>query len=207
MDESDTILIAQAQQNGEAFSALYEKYVHKVYNYFWYRIGHDRDIARDLTQETFLNAFEHLPTFRSRGYSYLTYLLTLAHNLLANYYRKKKEFSLEVLTHDIPEEMRGSAVDEELLGRVWRTINALEPIEREVMLLKHHKELSVREVAHVVRKSENAVKLVLSRAQRKVRKVIKLEDVRRLGEQPPQLPPLDFTRRKGRSHRSGNSLA
>jgi len=70
---------------------------------FGIRTGHQKDTAEDLTQETFLRAFKHLSHFQNRGYSYLSYLLTIAHNVLVNYYRSHKLIPLSAFEGiDIP---------------------------------------------------------------------------------------------------------
>src|SRR4051812_5110195 len=88
MNQEDTNLVKLAKENPRAFELLYRKYSDKVFNYFWYRTGHDKHLSEDLMQETFLRAFEHLKKFKTRGYSYLTYLLTIARHLLIDHYRK-----------------------------------------------------------------------------------------------------------------------
>src|SRR5581483_8085265 len=97
----DASLIEQSKTEPAKFEHLYEKYADKVFNYFWYRTGHDWALSEDLMQETFLRAFQHLQKFRNRGYSYLTYLLNIAHNLLVDHYRKPKSISVEDLPTDI----------------------------------------------------------------------------------------------------------
>ncbi|OHB25279.1 MAG: hypothetical protein A2542_03295 [Parcubacteria group bacterium RIFOXYD2_FULL_52_8] len=190
----DTQLIARAQHDSRQFAQLYQKYALKVYNYFWYRLHQDNDLAKDLTQETFLKAFEHLTHFQSHGHSYLTYLLKIAHNILVNQYRRPSTLSLDSLANaeDIPEEITGTDQDKERLELAWRAVNALPPQEKDLMLLRYHKGLSVREVAHVVGKSENAVKLALSRIQRKLRHQAPNAAISKLGEHAATLQPLSF---------------
>jgi len=80
MPHVDAQLIAAAQKDPQAFEALYCKYRIKVYQYFWYRVGHDRETAEDLTQVAFLRSFARISLFRNQGYSFLSYLYTVAHN-------------------------------------------------------------------------------------------------------------------------------
>ena len=53
-EKQDAILIAKAQADPASFEQLYNKYAARIFNYFWYRVGHDRDIAENLMQETFI---------------------------------------------------------------------------------------------------------------------------------------------------------
>ncbi|PIT86329.1 MAG: RNA polymerase subunit sigma-24, partial [Candidatus Magasanikbacteria bacterium CG10_big_fil_rev_8_21_14_0_10_43_6] len=71
-----------AQQDGAAFGALYSKYYHRIFHYFYERVLKQRGVAEDLAQETFLRAFRHVTFFEHKNASYYTYLLRIAHNVL-----------------------------------------------------------------------------------------------------------------------------
>jgi len=169
MDREDILLVEKAKQDSEKFEALYKKYAQHIFNYFWYRIGHQKDVAEDLLQETFTKAFQNLPKFRLRSYSYYSYLLTIAHNLLVNYYRKNKIIPLESVDNIpniiIPEE----EIDKkENLKLLWKAIQELPQPEKDIFFLKYKEDLPIKEIAKIVDKSENAVKLILSRTRKKL---------------------------------------
>ena len=165
MEQEDIKLIEAARSNKAAFEALYQKYTQKVYNYFWYRVGHNKEIAEDLMQQTFLKAFQHLQEFEVRDASYLTYLLKIAHNTLVNYYRVPKPIPLSLL-HEIPGESSFRIHKRHDATLLWRAVRQMPEAEKNALLLKYQKELSIKEVAHIMEKSENAVKLILSRARK-----------------------------------------
>lgn len=169
MEHEDRELIARAQADKAAFEAVYLKYTGPVYNYFWYRVGHDKEEAEDLMQETFLRAFEHLPKFAFRGPSYRTYLFTIAHNLLVNYYRRAKPVPLEEAER-IPVEIIERVEQHVDAERVWQAVQDLHPTEKEVVLLRYREDMATRDIARITGKSENAVKLLLSRARKKLRR-------------------------------------
>ncbi len=173
MNEEDIEILKRAKVNSQIFEELYRKYADKVYNYFWYRTGHQKDVAEDLMQETFYRAFKHLSRFQIRGYSYLTYLLTIAHNILANYYRSKKMIPLSELGEigedfDVPAEITDSLERKAEAEGLWRAIQDLSPSERDALLMRYQKEMSIREITRIMNRSENAVKLILSRARKKL---------------------------------------
>jgi len=176
----DAALVAEAKEDPRRFEALYNKYAQKVYNFFFHRLKGHQEIAEDLTQETFLKAFEHLPRFRTRGYSYLTYLLTIARNLLINYYKKHKDLPLDSVVdpENIPDKRKSKAVGSDKMDILWHAIYELSLQERDILLLRYHKDLSIREVAHVIGKSENATTLALSRIRKKLRSFPSLQVLR-----------------------------
>ncbi len=178
MDREDILLVEKAKQDSEKFEALYKKYAQHIFNYFWYRIGHQKDVAEDLLQETFTKAFQNLPKFRLRSYSYYSYLLTIAHNLLVNYYRQPRFISLESVG-EVPQEVTQEQKAERKyqIELLWRAIQQLPPTEKDILLLRYQKDLAIKEIARIVKKSENAVKLALSRVRKKLAKYPYLEDM------------------------------
>lgn len=183
MDKEDIALVEQAKQNPAAYEALYKKYAQRLFNYFWYRVGHQKEVAEDLLQETFMKAYQNLPRFYLRSYSYYSYLLTIAHNILVNYHRKPQPMPLESVG-DVPDEV---IVYQEIDRKrnaelLWRAVQQLPEPEKDILLLRYQKELSIKDIARIVRKSENAVKLALSRSRKKLVKHPYLEDMVKFGE-------------------------
>lgn len=172
MQESDIDIIKRAKANSQVFEELYKKYADKVYNYFWYRTGHQKDVAEDLMQETFFRAFKHLDRFQIRGYSYLTYLLTIAHNVLVNYYRSHQLIPLSQLGDDIdipvPAEITDTLERKMEAERLWKAVQTLSRTERDVLLMRYQDEKPIKDISRIMGKSENAIKLILSRARKKL---------------------------------------
>ena len=125
-------------------------------------------MAEDLTQETFVRAYKHLDKFQMRKTSYASYLLTTAHNLLVNYYRSPKPISIEATGVDVPEEIWSDIETKDNLRSLWRAIQQLPVKERDILYLKYQKGYKVADIARIVGQSENAVKLTLSRARKKL---------------------------------------
>ncbi len=197
MDKEDITLIEQAKRNPEAYEALYKKYAQRLFNYFWYRVGHQKEVAEDLLQETFMKAYQNSSKFYLRSYSYYSYLLTIAHNILVNYYRKPQSMSLESVG-DVPDEV---TVDQEIDRQrnaelLWRAIQQLPESEKDILLLRYQQELPIKDIARIVGKSENAVKLVLSRSRKKLIKHPYLKDLVRFGEYQKKYTKPRFLSRK-----------
>jgi len=168
-ETSDQELIAAAKENQNAFGALYEKYLGSVYRYLWKRVGKSKEIAEDLVQETFLRAFSSLPRITAQYSSYLGYLMKIAKNLLISYYRKKKPITMQTLP-DIPVEIKSkieSSFDATLL---LEKMSFLRPDEEKALLLRYRDGMKIAHVARELSRSENATKLLLSRARKKLKK-------------------------------------
>src|SRR6058998_4452039 len=83
----------------EEFSALYRAHLRDVYSYSYYRVGNHHD-AEDLTTQTFLQAYRHFERAQreANGRPLRPWLIRIAHNLAANYYRdrsRKPQTSIE----------------------------------------------------------------------------------------------------------------
>ena len=176
MNKDDIQLVDLAKQNPQEYEKLYTKYSDKVFNYFWYRTGHDKPLSEDLMQETFLRAFQHLKRFNNRGYSYLTYLITIAHNVLVDHYRKPKSIpfeAIEVIPFEITEDLERKSDGEAL----WRAIQDLPQSNRDKLLMKYQQGMSIKDIAIATGTTENAVKLSLSRSRKKLKEHPYIKDI------------------------------
>ena len=178
MNKEDTTLVLEAKKDSKKYEALYKKYADKVFNYFWYRTGHDKMLSEDLMQETFFRAFRHLKRFRVRGYSYLTYLLNIAHNLLVDHYRKPKSIPVD----ELPTDTIQYEITEDLLRKsdaeaLWRAIQELPQSNRDKLLMKYQEDMSIKDIATVTGTTENAVKLSLSRTRKKLKEHPYIKDI------------------------------
>ncbi len=169
--EEDKLLIYEAKQSRQAFKKLYEKYKTSIYNYFLPRLKYDYSTASDLTQETFLQALKYLDSFYPSNASYLTYLSRIAHNILINHYRshvtrslERKAFSPQTEESEYEAIMVRESLDKALQG--------LTVLEKKIIIMKYKDDLSVREMAHFLQKTENAIKLHLTRARKKLKILI-----------------------------------
>lgn len=163
----DKELIEAAQVNAGIFSELYLKYKTDIKKYLFYHVGNTEE-AEDLTQETFIRAFRYLPHFTISNASYLTYLKRIAHNLAVNYYRDNKT------TLPLEEVRQVNDPDTVFLDHLFnkemadRLLSSLTRFERELITQRYIEGLSIRDIATHLGKTENAVKLLISRLKRKM---------------------------------------
>ena len=182
---SSQALVTRAQSgDGEAFGALYDQYVDMVYRYVLHRVG-DRQVAEDLTSETFLRALRRLSSFTWQGRDIGAWFVTIARNLVADHY-KSSRYRLELTTDDVaqsgappvvegPEgEVLASLENAVLLDAVRR----LGPEQQECVALRFLQGLSVQETALVMGKNDGAVKALQYRAVKALGRLLP-EDLRR----------------------------
>jgi RNA polymerase sigma-70 factor (ECF subfamily) len=175
--EERTLVQRAINRDREAFGALYDRHVVRVYRHIYYLVGNVAE-AEDLTAQAFLQAWEAIERYQIRGAPFVSWLLRIAHNLAVSYLRSRKESAQlpETLedhkSHRNPEE----ALDRQLEGeRVREAILQLRDEQRQVIILRFVEDLDYREVAEIVGKSVAAVRVIQHRALNSLRKQMKPE--------------------------------
>jgi RNA polymerase sigma-70 factor (ECF subfamily) len=163
---SESELVSRAKQDPEVFGQLYERYVDKIYSYIYYRTGNQHD-AEDLTARTFYRALRHLHRYVDRGLPFSAWLYRIAHNLVANWHRdrsRRQVISLDeialVSQRPDPEGRLEIQDDQRLLLRLIRR----ESVDRQqLLILKFVEQMSNREIAQIMGRSEGAIKSLYHR--------------------------------------------
>lgn len=160
--QSEESLAARVKCRDEAaFTEIYEANFNKIYRYLTLKIGNKME-AEDLTQQVFLNAYKSASSFEWKGTPVVAWLYRIAHNQMVDYLRKKSrmttvsiEKTAPVVASDDPAEMAEIKFDAEQLAKASKNLTEL---QNEVISLRFAGELSIREVAKIMGKSEGAVK-------------------------------------------------
>ncbi len=171
IDERTLVQRAIARDR-EAFAALYDRHVVRVYRHIYYMVGNPAE-AEDLTAQAFLQAWEAVPRYQIRGAPFVSWLLRIAHNLGVSHLRSRKEGT------ELPETLVDHSRDgnpEEVLQRraeaerVREAILRLRDEQRQVIMLRFVEDLEYPEVARIVGKSVAAVRVIQHRALNALRK-------------------------------------
>jgi len=167
-EPDDGTLAQAAQTDRDAFDALYRRYVTRIYRYCYAHAGNQAD-AEDLAAQTFLAALEGLPRYRGRG-PFAAWLFGIARRKCADHHRSQYANRNEPLNaaQSLPDpsapDPEQSAHRNGVLDCVRRALPHLSPDRREALTLRFWGGLKGREVAAVMRRSEGAVKMLVSRA-------------------------------------------
>jgi RNA polymerase sigma-70 factor (ECF subfamily) len=175
-EESDGLLISQAATDPEAFGRLYERYVDRIYNYIYHRVGNQYE-AEDLTARTFQRALHHIGRYVDRGVPFSAWLYRIAHNLVANWYRdrsRRRDIPLDelLLAGQRQDDPYGEAVLSEQVEAVRLAIRQLSPERQTLMVLKHSEHLSNAEIAAILGKTEGAIKSLYHRTLIALRQIL-----------------------------------
>lgn len=174
--------LVERAQNGdtEAFGLIYDRYVGTVFRFIYFRVG-NRQLAEDLTSDTFLRALKRIGSVTWQGRDLGAWLVTIARNLVADHF-KSGRYRLEVTTGDVldadredrgPEGSPESVVVDHITNVTLLTaVKQLNPEQQECIVLRFLQGFSVAETAHAMNKNEGAIKALQYRAVRALNRLL-----------------------------------
>ncbi len=166
------VLVARAKGGDkDAFAEIYETHMTPVYRFLFVRIR-NREEAEDITQETFLKAYQALSRFEATRDNFLPYLFTIARNLAINHGKKKRPDTEPPENIDRVASIADTArftEDEERKKTVRGALEVLSEGEREVIMLRFFGEQTYAEIAEALGKKEDAVRQHVARGMKKMR--------------------------------------
>jgi RNA polymerase sigma-70 factor, ECF subfamily len=163
------------------FSDLYRAHLRDVYSYSYYRVGNHHD-AEDLTEQTFLQAYRHFERAQreSAGRPLRPWLIRIAHNLAANFYRdraRKPQTAIEdagIISAPHTTEMLVEGREE--LARVLAGVDQLPDDRREALIMRFALGMDNREIARALGRSDGATKVLLHRAIKQLEEIVKVPE-------------------------------
>jgi RNA polymerase sigma-70 factor (ECF subfamily) len=180
-EPSDSWALVHAAQEGDktAFAELYDRYVDVVFRYVLFRVG-ERELAEDVTSETFLRALRRITSVSYQGRDVGAWFVTIARNLVLDHV-KSSRFRLEVTTAEVDDSHRIQSGPEQQVMSMVTNAALLECVEqlgddqRECIVLRFLQGLSVAETAQVMNRNEGAVKALQHRAVRRLAQLLPTE--------------------------------
>lgn len=150
---------------------VYKQYFETV-NKYLFCLTHDSDISEELTQETFYKAIKKIDTYKG-DCKISVWLCQIAKNSWYDYCRKNKKIvnedqMIEMLSVDTTEEQVISREEKILL---YQKMQKLDKETREVIYLRITGELSFKEIAIILNKTENWARVTFYRGKNKLKEV------------------------------------
>lgn len=164
----------EPHETQKLFSELYEAFSDEIFRFSLAKTR-NRDLALDVTQETFIKTWDYLRSGKeieqSRGFLYRT-----CRNLIIDASRKKKFSSLDALLEASSEPAlsndedtpNGSSIDKQFF---MERLRALDEHHFEILNLRFIQELTLSEIAHIYKETENTVSVRIHRAVKQAKKL------------------------------------
>jgi RNA polymerase sigma-70 factor (ECF subfamily) len=177
--DRDRRLVEAAQADPAHFEALYRKYLAQVYSFAYYEL-HDHHEAEDATERTFLAALANLRRFEERARpadgagtsTFRVWLFQIARNAVAQRRRSRRrhpEAPLDAAANVAdPFDVEAAAIRRDEAGTAVEALAHLPGDRRRALILRFVDEMTTREIAGILGRSEGAVRVLIHRALRSV---------------------------------------
>ncbi len=160
------------------FAELFQQFYPRIYNYLRYRVNAPED-AEDLLSLVFEKAYLHRAQFKASKGSFSTWLFSIAHHTLANYYRTRQRRQTWEISQELPEDLvkpdsspETDLIQQETLAQLLHCLTRLRERDQEVISLKFAGRLSNQEIGQVMNLPEKNVAVVLFRAMRRLQQLV-----------------------------------
>jgi RNA polymerase sigma-70 factor (ECF subfamily) len=177
---TDPHLVARAQEGDlPAFEELVRKYQREIYNLAC-RLVQDPEEAKDMAQQTFMQAYIHIREFRGQS-QFRTWLFRIAINQCYNFFKTKKKFGDPVDSQELvivaedhnPQEGLMAAEDK---SRLYAALERLPAKQRAVLTLKLEQGLSYQEISKELGGTAGAARVNFCQAVKTLKKYLKTEE-------------------------------
>ena len=170
----------------KTFLDAFDKYADGLFRHAYFRLS-SRERAADVTQETFLKAWEYIREHNEIRH-WKGFLYRILNNLIVDEYRKKREESLDELLEDDPihadalvsqgsRQEKEERLDEEFMIEKLRSLIPKLPEQHRVVLsLRYFDGFSLKEISSLLSLSENVVSVRIHRATARLRTLSGLTD-------------------------------
>lgn len=154
------------------FMKSYEEHSDALFRYCYFQTS-NHDVATDLLQDTFTKTWLYLKDGKKVD-NLKAFLYKVAKNLIIDYRRKKKSFSLDAITETGIEFSDETDAEEKLVETsdkefVVSKLELLEPDDREILTMRYINEMSIREIADTLDMTANNVSVKIHRAVEKMK--------------------------------------
>jgi RNA polymerase sigma factor (sigma-70 family) len=157
-------------------TSLYEYFLDKYSQQVFIliiRIVENQEDAEELTQDTFLKAFEHLSSFKAES-SFSTWIYRIAYNTAISATRKRKQELIvmdSAMLMNISDQQIDDALNDESgerVGKLNKAIKKLDAEERALISLFYNEEKTIGEIALILGLTESNAKVKLHRIRKKL---------------------------------------
>lgn len=177
--QEEKTLVYAAINDIAAFSDLYKHYVDKIYNYFYYRVYNNSDIASDLTSELFLKVLEALQNKKYKydeNIGFAGWLFRVAHNLVVDYYKKSKTHQQKSLDEalvgvdSISTGIEKQIDNQQIMIKLNALLAKFDDQTQELVVLKCSEDYTFNQIAQIMQLNESTVKMKFYRAVESLKK-------------------------------------
>ena len=154
------------------FLIAYDTFSDSLFRYCYFKIG-DRDVAKDMVQDVFLKSWDYLIGGNTID-NFRAFLYRTAHNIVVDWYRKKKAISLDALAEDgfDPADQNANTEHKAEIEQAMKILSKLEQGDQDIITWRYVDDLPIQEIAGILGESENTVSVRIHRALVRLRNIL-----------------------------------
>ncbi|MBD3311229.1 MAG: sigma-70 family RNA polymerase sigma factor [Candidatus Magasanikbacteria bacterium] len=180
LNEKKLLYRVMKKKDPEAYGKLYDFYVEKIFRFVYYKIS-NREETEDLVSDIFLKAWHYLIGDSNKDVNnFNAFIYRIARNSVIDVYRKranKQECSLDQIGGQIAVESNFKNIElKQEVDIILKGLSKLKEDYQEIIILKYIEELSTKEIAQVMEKSQANVRVTSHRAIKVLKKVLNESD-------------------------------
>ncbi|MBU0476574.1 RNA polymerase sigma factor [Patescibacteria group bacterium] len=166
----------------EAFSKIYDQYIDKIYRFIFLKVS-SQEIAEDLCSETFTRGWQAFKKSQNPSLNNKTienpsaFLYQIARNLIVDHYRQKGRAQIVsteyIKVSDPRTDLQQQAIIGSDMNMIRRAMVNIKEDYQDVIIWRYLDELSTSEIAKIMDKSEEAVRVTLHRALKSLKEELK----------------------------------
>jgi RNA polymerase sigma-70 factor, ECF subfamily len=200
LPDNEKELLKRIKKDPQAFALVYDEHYNSIFSYTFRRLA-NYDLAKDVTAETFLKAYQKIGVFEWRNVPISAWLFRIATNEINLYFRNSKyspacldDTNLHLyLAYEEGIETEKAALEKALQENeeflmIQKQLLQLDIKYQEVIALRFFEEKSIKEISTILSKKEGTIKSLLSRGLEKLR----------IGVENPLLSPNSIGMERGR---------
>jgi len=177
-DKSDEELVELTLKESQsmAFDEIVNRWEQPILRYCLRLLNYNQTDAEDATSEAFLKAYKNLASYK-KEFKFSSWLYRIAHNSAVNMMRDNSKFfsiDLQDFWH-IPAPKKA---DEKLTTQeLEQVLSRLKEGDRNLLILFHLEEKSLKEISDILKLSENTIAVKLKRARERARKFLPINPI------------------------------
>ncbi len=181
LSDSDVIFRVLAG-DVDIYSQIVERYEAKLMRYATF-ILKDYDVASDLTQETFIKAYENLRGF-NQSKQFSPWIYRILHNGAMNYIKRSKKSVSLAAVNEVDDSFfvnfrQDKLIDKDMLNKKVRAcLGKIDVKYREVLMLNYFDKLPYDTISEVLRIPKSTVGVRIGRGKKLLKKICQQEGVK-----------------------------
>jgi len=154
------------------FDEIYMTYAKQVFGYIM-SLTDDIHLSEEITQETFFRAYKNIKSFKGNC-KLSVWLCTIAKNCLVDHMRHQKKYNETELSESISTSLLivDDIVSKDNNKLIHKALHSLKEPYKEVFMLRHYSELSLKDIADIFSKTESWARVTYYRAKNQLKNIL-----------------------------------